>query len=62
MRRMADSPPSEGVSAIAYKKSISARPKDLVSGACAEVCLVGTFKFKRVGEPFSGDHAPFTQG
>eukprot|EP00983_Pelagomonas_calceolata_P015798 501041-Pelagomonas_calceolata.AAC.1 len=54
MRRVA-----EGVATIAYRKGISARPKDLVSVTCAEVGVVGTVKFKRVGESFRGDHAPY---
>eukprot|EP00983_Pelagomonas_calceolata_P058338 1145442-Pelagomonas_calceolata.AAC.1 len=57
MRRMA-----EGVATIAYRKCVSARPKDLISVARAEVGVVSTVQFKRVGEPFLGDHAPFKQG
>eukprot|EP00983_Pelagomonas_calceolata_P075729 1153120-Pelagomonas_calceolata.AAC.2 len=40
---------AEGVATIAHREGISARPK-------------GTVEFKRVGEAFRRDHAPFMQG
>eukprot|EP00983_Pelagomonas_calceolata_P078322 1154234-Pelagomonas_calceolata.AAC.3 len=57
IRRMAD-----GVAIVAHREGISACPKDLVVVTCAEISVLGTVKFKRVGEPFRGDHALFMQG
>eukprot|EP00983_Pelagomonas_calceolata_P088352 1157184-Pelagomonas_calceolata.AAC.4 len=54
MRRMA-----EGVAAVAHREGISACPKNLVAVTRAKKSVIGTVEFKRVGEPFRGDHAPF---
>eukprot|EP00983_Pelagomonas_calceolata_P101881 1158746-Pelagomonas_calceolata.AAC.7 len=50
MRRTA-----EGVGAVADRKGISVRPKDLVAVTCAKISVIGTIEFKRAGEPFRGD-------
>eukprot|EP00983_Pelagomonas_calceolata_P035665 1116402-Pelagomonas_calceolata.AAC.1 len=51
---------AEGVS-TAHREGINECPKDLVAVTCAKISVVCTVKFKRFGEPFRGDHAPFMQ-
>eukprot|EP00983_Pelagomonas_calceolata_P078883 1154427-Pelagomonas_calceolata.AAC.1 len=52
---------AEGVATLAHSKGIIARrrPEDLVAVTCAIISVVCTAKFKWVGEPCCGDHAPF---
>eukprot|EP00983_Pelagomonas_calceolata_P058466 1145500-Pelagomonas_calceolata.AAC.1 len=57
MRRLA-----EGLATVAHREGINECLKDLVAVTCAKIRVVCTVKFKRVGEPFRGDHAPFMQG
>eukprot|EP00983_Pelagomonas_calceolata_P022153 695777-Pelagomonas_calceolata.AAC.1 len=53
---------AKGVAAVAHREGISACPKGFATVTCAKLSVVGTVKFKRVGEPFRGDQAPFMQG
>eukprot|EP00983_Pelagomonas_calceolata_P059837 1146102-Pelagomonas_calceolata.AAC.1 len=47
---------------VAHREGISVCPKYQVAATRAKINVVGTVKFKRVGEAFCGDHAPLMQG